>query len=189
MSGADTATSEKFGHLQFLNDENVKRIIAEVLEEGMKILREKDREYGASWKRRGGIGAYMMLARKWDRLENALEPNVGDQTCCNLGENQGLAISPFDIIRAGVLDSRPEGIIDDIRDLRNYLLLVEAGIRYEQMKLGEAATKASPEAMSALREAIAGEEQSGNLIVADLLREVEECQDVGGAIEQDQPKH
>ncbi len=64
--------------------------------------------YGNSWKKRGGCGAYFMLARKWDRLEK-------------LVSEKG-----YDIFRAMDEDTRGEGIIDDIRDLRRYLLLVEA---------------------------------------------------------------
>jgi len=76
------------------------------------ILR-KDNEYAGSWKRRGGTGAFMMLARKWDRLE----PQV---------KRHG-----FDIFAAALADARPEGILDDIADLRKYLLLVEAEIRVQ----------------------------------------------------------
>ena len=64
--------------------------------------------YGDSWKRRGGVGAFMMLARKWDRIEN--------QT-----KKQG-----WDVFEALKQDPTSTGIIDDIRDLRRYLLLVEA---------------------------------------------------------------
>ena len=32
-------------------------------------LEEAEQSYGDSWKQRGGVGAFMMLARKWDRLE------------------------------------------------------------------------------------------------------------------------
>jgi hypothetical protein len=67
--------------------------------------------YGPSWKSRGGIGAFMMLARKWDRLENRLKK-------CG-----------WDIFRAIVEDTRGEGVIDDVRDLRRYLLLVESEMR------------------------------------------------------------
>ena len=71
-------------------------------------LHEAEKSYGDSWKKRGGIGAFMMLARKWDRIEN----QVNDYT--------------YDIFLALDEDKRPEGLIDDIRDLRRYLLLVEA---------------------------------------------------------------
>ena len=71
-------------------------------------LEKSEQDYGDSWKKRGGIGAFMMLARKWDRIEN----QVNDYT--------------YDIFLALDEDKRPEGLIDDIRDLRRYLLLVEA---------------------------------------------------------------
>lgn len=71
-------------------------------------IQEKDREYGGSWKKRGGVGAFMMLARKWDRLEKQVEA-------------QG-----YDVFKAIREDQRSEGVLDDIRDLRRYLLLVEA---------------------------------------------------------------
>lgn len=71
-------------------------------------LHDAEKSYGDSWKKRGGIGAFMMLARKWDRIEN----QVTD--------------SNYDIFLALEEDGRQEGLIDDIRDLRRYLLLVEA---------------------------------------------------------------
>jgi hypothetical protein len=74
-------------------------------------LHEAEQSYGDSWKKRGGVGAFMMLARKWDRLENQV-------TKVN-----------YDIFQAIQQDTRPEGILDDIQDLRRYLLLVEAEVR------------------------------------------------------------
>lgn len=71
------------------------------------VIMRKNLEYGESWKQRGGVGAYMMLARKWDRLENQVK-------------REG-----WDIFAAMNTDDREEGIIDDIRDLTNYLLLVQ----------------------------------------------------------------
>lgn len=117
---------DRFGHLQFID---------KIIEENIAVLKEKDREYGASWKQRGGVGAYMMLARKWDRLENALSPAPEpDQvsTLSRLGEKIGLPISPYDVITAAVVDTRDEGILDDIKDLMNYLILVMAEARYQQ---------------------------------------------------------
>jgi hypothetical protein len=70
-------------------------------------LRTKDKEYGGSWHRRGGPGAFMMLARKWDRIATAID-KYGDL---------GALIAK---------DQREEGVIDDITDLRCYLLLVLA---------------------------------------------------------------
>lgn len=71
-------------------------------------LKEAEANYGGSWKKRGGVGAFMMLARKWDRLENIM-PKYG-----------------YDIFAAVTEDPRVEGTLDDIRDLRRYLMLVEA---------------------------------------------------------------
>ena len=31
-------------------------------------LDKSEQDYGDSWRKRGGVGAYMMLARKWDRI-------------------------------------------------------------------------------------------------------------------------
>ena len=76
--------------------------------EDVTALHEAEKSYGDSWKKRGGVGAFMMLARKWDRIEN----QVND--------------SNYDIFLALEEDGRQEGLIDDIRDLRRYLLLVEA---------------------------------------------------------------
>ena len=70
-------------------------------------LEEAGKSYGDSWKRRGGVRAFMMLARKWDRIENQV-----------LGYN-------YDVFDAYFDDDRKEGILDDIQDLRRYLLLVE----------------------------------------------------------------
>lgn len=77
----------------------------------VETLLHKEKEYKGSWKKRGGCGAFMMLARKWDRLEAQVE---------------GI---DYDIFKAAEIDKRPEGILDDIGDLRRYLLLVEAEIR------------------------------------------------------------
>ena len=90
-----------------------------ILERDVGRLVEKDKGYGRSWMRRGGVGAFMMLARKWDRLE---------QRVCQLGLTTGvigIASIKWDIFLHLELDKREEGLIDDIRDLRNYLLLVE----------------------------------------------------------------
>lgn len=78
----------------------------------IEILRDKDAEYGGSWKKRGGVGAYMMAARKFDRIEEQLKKAPA-----------------YDIFAHAIADQRPEGILDDIADLRRYLLLIEAEIR------------------------------------------------------------
>ena len=77
-------------------------------------LVRKDAEYGSSWKSRGGVGAFMMLARKWDRLE----PQV---------KKHG-----WDVFKAITADTREEGLLDDLGDLRRYLMLIEAEVRSNQ---------------------------------------------------------
>lgn len=81
---------------------------------GVKIVNEDldgltlaEQSYGNSWKKRGGVDSFMMLARKWDRIEHQVEKHG------------------FNILTACMKDQRPEGILDDIRDLRRYLILVE----------------------------------------------------------------
>lgn len=76
-------------------------------------LKTAYKSYGPSWKRRGGVGAFMMLARKWDRMEERLKkPELN-----------------YDIFKGVATDTRGEGLIDDVRDLRRYLMLVEAEMR------------------------------------------------------------
>lgn len=78
-------------------------------------LREKERTYQGSWKRRGGIGAFMMLARKWDRLEGMCrDTNAFAQAYDIFGHIGALPLG---------LDGSP---LAEVRDLRRYLLLVEA---------------------------------------------------------------
>ena len=74
----------------------------------VSALHEAEKSYGDSWKKRGGIGAFMMLARKWDRIEKQVE------------------VYRYDIFDAMANDKRPEGLLDDIRDLRRYLFLVDS---------------------------------------------------------------
>ena len=83
-----------------------------------EVLVEKGQTYGDSWKKRGGIGAFMMLARKWDRLENQCAENNYDI---------------LKLVAQELLGSRhvAEGVLDDIQDLRRYLLLVEHEARAE----------------------------------------------------------
>lgn len=82
-------------------------------------LLESEKHYGDSWKKRGGTGAFMMLARKWDRLELQA------------------ASHKYDIFEALSKDTRAEGIIDDLRDLRRYLLLVEAHLAASGVQPGQ----------------------------------------------------
>lgn len=91
--------------------------IDEVAKKDVEEIKRKDAEYGGSWKRRGGVGAFMMLARKWDRIEEQVKK------------------ANYDIFTASLADSRDEGLLDDIRDLRRYLTLVEAEVLCSETSL------------------------------------------------------
>jgi|TARA_R100000081_G_C4803653_1_gene165916 hypothetical protein len=78
-----------------------------LVEDDVRELVEAEKSYGDSWRKRGGVGAFMMLARKWDRIENQ---------CIKDG---------YDIFDTISKDPTDTGILDDIRDLRRYLILVE----------------------------------------------------------------
>lgn len=75
------------------------------------VLRVKEfQTYGGSWKKRGGTGAFFVIARKWDALENILAK-----------------AGTFDVLSVGVEQGEGDGtVIEQIRDLRRYLLLAEA---------------------------------------------------------------
>lgn len=85
--------------------------IEAVLHQDFACLVEKERTYKGSWKKRGGVGAAMMTLRKVDRLENIL------------------ASSSYDVFQAVAASKGSEAdgtALAEIRDLRRYLILVEA---------------------------------------------------------------
>lgn len=92
--------------------------LADVAADDVLGLKKAEQSYGDSWKKRGGVGAYMMLVRKIDRMELQVSKHH------------------YDIFQAILSDQRPEGVIDDIRDLRRYLMLVEAEIRARSINPG-----------------------------------------------------
>ena len=113
MARKKKVTQER--HEEFMKrkeDEDVKspiiRAVGVLCQEDVDALHEAEQSYGDSWRQRGGVGAFMMLARKWDRLEKQTN---------DFG---------YDLFAAINDDTRDEGILDDIRDLRRYLLLVES---------------------------------------------------------------
>ena len=93
-----------------INDEHLKHI-KQICDEDAAGLLKAHESYGNSWQKRGGAGAYLIMIRKFDRLEQTL-PKFG-----------------FDIFRAIAEDPRAEGVIDDVRDARRYLCLIEAEMR------------------------------------------------------------
>tara|TARA_R110000751_G_scaffold180481_1_gene286908 strand:+ start:285 stop:596 length:312 start_codon:yes stop_codon:yes gene_type:complete len=82
--------------------------IEKLVQEDIENLKIAEKSYGDSWRSRGGVGAFMMLARKWDRIENQVSKDG------------------YDVFKTIAKDLSDTGILDDIRDLRRYLLLVEA---------------------------------------------------------------
>lgn len=74
----------------------------------LTTLVHKNELYGDSWKRRGGAGAFLTMARPWDRLEN-MAGEFG-----------------WDVFAAGLAydTEGDDDILDSINDLRNYLLLI-----------------------------------------------------------------
>ena len=83
--------------------------ILDVTNNDRDCLSAKEAIYKGSWAKRGGIGAFMMLARKWDRIEEFAKD------------------AKYDVFKAyEEADGHHEGIHEDVADLRRYLLLVEA---------------------------------------------------------------
>ena len=82
----------------------------EIAQNDLEALKRAETSYGDSWKRRGGVGAFMMLARKFDRIEHQATKHG------------------WDIFKAGEVYKGEAGLLDDIRDLRRYLILVENDI-------------------------------------------------------------
>ena len=87
-----------------------RKMMEVIAENDINVLEYKGKTYGDSWKKRGGVGAFMMLARKWDRIENQVKEFGWDVFAAV--ENQMDRVVE-------------ESLVDDIRDLRRYLLLVE----------------------------------------------------------------
>jgi len=89
-----------------LSDDKRRDRMEEMAAEDVQFLAEREKSYGDSWKKRGGVGAFMNLGRKWDRVELQAE---------KYGWN---------VFEAMVHDQRPEGLGDDINDLIRYLMLI-----------------------------------------------------------------
>jgi len=83
-------------------------LLKNIFEKDNIVLHDKDKSYQGSWKKRGGVGAFMMLCRKWDRIEVTVKSHN------------------YDIFEAYKKDIRLETLRDDIQDLRRYLALIEA---------------------------------------------------------------
>jgi hypothetical protein len=87
------------------------RHLEEIAVADIDYVRKKDTQYQASWKRRGGVGAFFTFARPWDRLESIAGSANYDI---------------FKVIRHEGLAGPDGSLIACVRDLRRYLLLLEA---------------------------------------------------------------
>ncbi len=72
----------------------------------VEFVNYKDIQYGSSWRKRGGAGAFFTIIRKFDRFETS---------CSN--EN-------FDVFKCFATDNRKESILDDCLDITGYMLLL-----------------------------------------------------------------
>jgi len=83
-----------------------------VVTEDVEELNRKEETYQGSWKLRGGVGAFMMTARKWDRLESMLKgpPYYYDIFAAVSDDGSGMDGT----------------VLAEVRDLRRYLTLIEA---------------------------------------------------------------
>ena len=83
------------------NYEVVKEIALTIVE----TLEKKGQSYGDSWKSRGGSGAFMNIARKWDRLENQCKKKDYNvfQAIKECSEEEGVKDSIIDLIGYGLL--------------------------------------------------------------------------------------
>jgi hypothetical protein len=68
------------------------------------------------WRKRGGVGVFMSMAERWDRIEAEVAP-------VDNGEQEAVHGNVWDIFSATY---GAPSILNDVRDLRRYLLLVEA---------------------------------------------------------------
>lgn len=143
---------DRFKHHEFLQA---------VANEDVRFVLEKDRSYGASWKMSGGRSAWFMLRRKIDRmLEMMKRPGarvsleafqkVGDdKVVMTVREFQEIQreLCSEDIFRK--IEDAPSGVdgtvLAEVRDLRRYLMLVEA----EMMARGVVPNPGPTEGLSA----------------------------------------
>ena len=74
------------------------------------------KKYGESCLKRGYLGLYMMLARKWDRIELVMERS-------NYSLQNALSCNP-----------PPDGLLDDINDLIVYLVILRSEISAKNLQ-------------------------------------------------------
>jgi hypothetical protein len=101
------------------------KFLKQVAENDVQELERKENTYRGSWKKRGGVGAFMMCARKWDRIEGMLCP-----TRMHTRNGVSRTADNYDIFEEIEFDPKQSGedgsMLAEVRDLRRYLLLIEA---------------------------------------------------------------
>ncbi len=128
LAASDTATLRRLSALIQVAHENAVDSgsgylshLQAVADSDVLGLKNAEKSYGNSWKRRGGVDTFNMLARKWDRVEKRLATTIA----AGAGTS---GASPYDIFEHIAADTKSDGFIDDVRDLRRYLMLAEAEI-------------------------------------------------------------
>lgn len=106
-----------------VTDIRYRELIPLIAQEDVDRLLKKDQEYGASWKRRGGVGAYFTMIRKFDRMQSMIPGQKGYDIFAHLLDETGTDGS-----------TPTESLLDTIRDARGYLTLIEAEHR---VRIGE----------------------------------------------------
>jgi len=92
-----------------------------VAAEDVALLTKKGEDYADTWKAEGGYSAFFNIYRKWQRIYQQIKQ---DKPNC----------PKYDVFAHIAADTRQDGIIDDIKDLRCYLLLIEAEMRTRGQK-------------------------------------------------------
>jgi len=93
-------------------------VLRDILNEGVDLVKKKDAEYGASWCKRGGVGAFFTIWRKIDRLEEQLKR------------------VQYNILDISVDEDSTESLDETIRDTILYLALaLEKRKAFRQLRL------------------------------------------------------
>lgn len=105
-----------------------------IVAEDVDYVRRKDAQYNASWRQRGGVGAFFTIVRPLDRMMNMLDPTkvAGDRREAPIARTLNKPIAAYDILGALRAENDMSGVdgslLACVRDLRRYLLLVEADL-------------------------------------------------------------
>lgn len=135
MDRSATQSDDRFAHHEKL---------APVALADVEFLKVRDRQYGASWKLSGGRSAWFMAVRKIDRLREMMRRPSDwptgltdaqlDRSLASLGQNDLARKVAMAVLRSedifGQIAHDPSGsdgtVLAEVRDLRRYLLLIEA---------------------------------------------------------------